>query len=436
MRPGTVLVVGAGLAGTRAAETLRAEGYDGRLIVVGDEASAPYERPALSKEYLAGTKSEQQLRLRPPEFWVDSEIELMLARRVVRIDPAGRTATLSSGEVLTWDAMVLATGARPRSLPFAAPEGVHTLRTLADARALRASLVAGARLAVVGGGFIGAEVASTAVALGLDVTLIEALRVPFERTLGADVGQLLAKRYRSYGVELRLATGVVGFRAGADGRVRAARLTDGTEVPCDLALVGIGIEPARELLSHPLAGYPDLSLRRRHRQRRPLDERRRPREGRRAPYPRPPDRAAQAGLLLVGPVRPAAPTRRSDLPGRQCLRRRHRRFLRRALPRRRRTARRSPRSQPPRRRRPAQTRSSSNLHQIATLSRPRSLPRFNAWRVLADPPPRTRARWQSSPIKQSHCEDHGCRPRRNAGREQAEPAIDEEVAGRVTIATE
>ena len=121
MRPGTVLVVGAGLAGTRAAETLRAEGYDGRLIVVGDEASAPYERPALSKEYLAGTKSEQQLRLRPPEFWVDSEIELRLARRVVHIDPALRTATLSSGEVLTWDALVLATGARPRSLPFAAP---------------------------------------------------------------------------------------------------------------------------------------------------------------------------------------------------------------------------------------------------------------------------------------------------------------------------
>ena len=256
MLPGTVLVVGAGLAGARAAETLRAEGYDGRVIVVGDEASPPYERPALSKDYLAGARSEHELRLRPPEFWVDSEIELMLARRVVRIDPALREATFSSGEVLTWDALVLATGARPRSLPFAAPANVHTLRTLADARALRASLAAGTRLAVVGGGFIGAEVASTAVSLGLEVTLIEALRVPFERTLGADVGQLLAERYRSYGLDLRLATGVVGFRAGADGSVRAARLTDGTEVPCDLALVGIGIEPARELLPHPVAGYP------------------------------------------------------------------------------------------------------------------------------------------------------------------------------------
>ena len=293
MRPGTVLVVGAGLAGARAAETLRVEGYDGRLIVVGDEASAPYERPALSKEYLAGTKSEHQLRLRAPEFWVDSEIELMLARRVVRIDPALRTATLSSGELLTWDALVVATGARPRSLPFATPEGVHTLRTLADARALRASLVEGARLVVVGGGFIGAEVASTAVSLGLDVTLIEALRVPFERTLGADIGRLLAERYRSYGVDLRLATGVVGFRPGADNRVRTARLTDGNEVPCDLALIGIGIEPARELLPQPLAGYPIY----------PCGDvtggghwtsAAASRDGRRTPDPRPPGRAAQA----------------------------------------------------------------------------------------------------------------------------------------------
>lgn len=256
MRPRTILVVGAGLAGTRAAETLRASGYTGRLIVVGEEATAPYERPALSKEYLAGTKSEQQLRLRPPEFWVDSAIELQLGRRVVRIEPALRTASLSSGEVLAWDALVLATGARPRNLPFAVPAGVHTLRTVADARTLRALLVPGARLAVVGGGFIGAEVASSAISLGLDVTLIEALHVPFERTLGADVGQMLAERYCSHGVHLRLGMGVVGFSAGTDGAVRAARLTDGTEVPCDLALVGIGVEPACELLPRPLADYP------------------------------------------------------------------------------------------------------------------------------------------------------------------------------------
>ena len=256
MRPGTVLVVGAGLAGTRAAETLRAEGYDGRLIVVGDEASAPYERPALSKEYLAGTKSEQQLRLRPPEFWVDSEIELRLARRVVRIDPAVRTATLFSGEVLDWDALVLATGARPRSLPFAAPEGVHTLRTLADARALRASLVAGARLAVVGGGFIGAEVASTAVALGLDVTLIEALRVPFERTLGADVGQLLAS------ATAPTVSSFASPRASSDSapaRTAASAPRGSPTGPrCPATSRSSGSASSRPASScpHPLAGYP------------------------------------------------------------------------------------------------------------------------------------------------------------------------------------
>ena len=158
MLPGTVLVVGAGLAGTRAAETLRAEGFEGRVILVGDEPIAPYERPALSKEYLAGTKSEQQLLLRPAGFWGDSGIDLRLGQRVVAVDPALRTAP-ASGEELAWDALVLATGARPRRLPFPAPRRSQ-LRTLADARALRARSCR-SRLAVVGGGFIGAEVAST-----------------------------------------------------------------------------------------------------------------------------------------------------------------------------------------------------------------------------------------------------------------------------------
>ena len=257
MLPGTVLVVGAGLAGTPRS----GDPASGGLRRPPDRRRRRGQRPVRAAGPLQGVsrRHEERAPAPAPPAGVLGRLRDRAAcsrRRVVRIDPALRTATLSSGEVLTWDALVLATGARPRSLPFAAPAGVHTLRTLADARALRASLVPGARLAVVGGGFIGAEVASTAVALGLDVTLIEALRVPFERTLGADVGQLLAERYRSYGVELRLATGVVGFRAGADGGVRAARLTDGTEVPCDLALVGIGIEPARELLPHPLAGYP------------------------------------------------------------------------------------------------------------------------------------------------------------------------------------
>ena len=176
MLPGTVLLVGAGLAGARAAETLRANGYAGRVLLVGDEPTAPYERPALSKEYLAGKKTEEQLLLRRSHYWGDLGIELLLGRHVSRIEPALRTARLADGEELPWDALVLATGARPRRLPFAAPRGVQTLRTLADAQALRASLVPGARLAVVGGGFIGAEVASTALGLAVEVTMVEALR--------------------------------------------------------------------------------------------------------------------------------------------------------------------------------------------------------------------------------------------------------------------
>jgi NADPH-dependent 2,4-dienoyl-CoA reductase/sulfur reductase-like enzyme len=254
--PGTVLIVGAGLAGSRAAETLRAKGFDGRLILVGDEPTAPYERPALSKEYLAGAKGERELLLRPAGFWRDTAIDLRLGQRVDSVDPIRGTARLSSGEELEWDSLVIAAGARPRGLPFPTPHGVHSLRTLADARALRRVLVPGTRLAVVGGGFVGAEVASTAITLGLDVTMIEALRTPFERTLGPTVGRLLAERYRSHGIDLRAGATVVGFRPDNGGPLQAVDLAGGSEVRCDVALVGIGIEPARELLpTHP-AGRP------------------------------------------------------------------------------------------------------------------------------------------------------------------------------------
>ena len=158
--------------------------------------------------------------------------------------------------MLRWDALVLATGARPRSLPFPVPRGVHTLRTLADARALRDTLVPGSRLVVVGGGFVGAEVASSAVSLGVEVTLVEALRAPFERILGLAVGQLLAERYRASGVQLLLGVGVVGFRATSNGDVQTVRLADGTELRCDTALIGIGIEPATELIPDPLDDAP------------------------------------------------------------------------------------------------------------------------------------------------------------------------------------
>jgi 3-phenylpropionate/trans-cinnamate dioxygenase ferredoxin reductase subunit len=244
----SVLVVGAGLAGARTAETLRAEGYDGRIVIVGDELLPPYERPALSKEYLAGVKAEQDLLLRRPSAWSEQQIDLRLGRRVVTVDTFARTATTAAGEQLGWDALVLATGARPRRLPFPDLPGVHALRTIVDARALREALVPGVRLVVIGGGFVGAEVASTALALGARVAMLEALSAPFERTLGPALGRLLADRYRLYGIDLRLRTGATGFLAGADGALRSIVLSDGSELRCDVALIGIGVEPASELV--------------------------------------------------------------------------------------------------------------------------------------------------------------------------------------------
>jgi 3-phenylpropionate/trans-cinnamate dioxygenase ferredoxin reductase subunit len=248
MSPRSVVIVGTGLAGARAAETLRAEGFDGRVVLVGEEPVAPYERPALSKEFLAGSRDEESLLLRKPGFWDQRRIELRLGRRVVSVDPAGRVARTSRGDELRFDHLVVATGARPRRLPLERPAGVHELRTLADARALRAALVPGARLVVIGGGFVGAEVASTARTLGMDVTIVEAAPAPVARVLGNAVGRLLAERWRAHGVDVRLETGVLSFRADVSGGISSLLLTDGTELRADAVLVGIGVEPARELL--------------------------------------------------------------------------------------------------------------------------------------------------------------------------------------------
>jgi NADPH-dependent 2,4-dienoyl-CoA reductase/sulfur reductase-like enzyme len=245
--PRSVLVVGAGLAGARCAETLRAEGYDGELVLVGEEPFAPYERPALSKEFLTGDRSAEDLFLRPNAFWDEQRIELVLGQRVASVDRERRTATTSGGRVIHWDALVLATGARARQLPFESPAGTHVLRTLADAIALRRELVPGARLAIVGGGFVGAEVASTARKLGVDVTLLEAGSAPFERALGHELGARLARRYLDQGVDLRTETAATAFQAMPGGRVKAVELADGSVVKCDVVLVAVGVAPAHEL---------------------------------------------------------------------------------------------------------------------------------------------------------------------------------------------
>ncbi len=244
--PRTVLIVGAGLAGARCAETLRAEGYEGEVVLVGDEPHAPYERPALSKEFLAGKKDLDEMVLRPQSFWTDKQIDLRLGTQVVAVDRNTRTATTDDGAELHWDALVLATGARVRHLPFPAPDGVHVLRTADDALALRDELVPGSHLVTVGGGFVGTEVASTATQLGVIVTMVVGGLAPFARALGPEIGRLLAHRYRRHGVDVMLGVGTAGFRTRPDG-LTTVLLSDGREVDCDTTLVAVGCEPAREL---------------------------------------------------------------------------------------------------------------------------------------------------------------------------------------------
>jgi 3-phenylpropionate/trans-cinnamate dioxygenase ferredoxin reductase subunit len=321
MLPHTVLVVGAGLAGARSAETLRAEAYPGRVVLVGDEPVPPYERPALSKDFPAGSRTAESLELRPGGFWADRGVELLLGRRVVWVDRAGRCVTTHRGESLRWDALVVATGARPRELPFPAPPGVHVLRTVRDARMLSAELRPGAKLVVVGGGFVGAEVASTARGLGVEVTMLEAAPTPFGRILGRELGELLAARYRSHGVELLTGTGAGGFRARPGGRVGAVVLTDGRELECDTVLVAVGVELASELLTEPPAPRfmaAAMSPKESVTGRPPL-----PTASRSRTNPGPRATAAAAALLLVRPVRHEDPARRRpDRRGHD----RHRRF--------------------------------------------------------------------------------------------------------------
>lgn len=230
---GTVLIAGAGLAGARCAESLRTFGWSGRIVVAGDEPHAPYERPALSKALLAGDRDD--VALRAESFWAEQEIELLLGRRVANIDAQARTASVG-GETVAWDAFVNATGVQARRL--AGPAGVHHLRSLDDARALAAELTPSTRVVVVGAGFIGGEVASTLAPRVGSVTVVEPLGTPLERVLGPEVGGLLAERYAGHGVDLRLQTGVEGFEG--DERVHSVRLSDGSTIPADVVVVGIG----------------------------------------------------------------------------------------------------------------------------------------------------------------------------------------------------
>jgi NADPH-dependent 2,4-dienoyl-CoA reductase/sulfur reductase-like enzyme len=241
-------VAGASLAGLRAAETLRREGFTGEIVVIGAEDRRPYDRPPLSKQVLAGAWAVDEIDL----VGADAELDVSwrLGRSAERLDAAGRTLWLDSGETVAFDGLVIATGCRPRVLPGAAGiGGVHLLRTLDDCLTLKAELAAEpGRLVVVGAGFIGSEVAATARGMGVDVTLVEALPVPLVRVLGETIGGVMADVHRDHGVDVRLNVGVDGFDAGSDGRVGRVLLSDGSAVDADVVVVGVGVRPNTEWL--------------------------------------------------------------------------------------------------------------------------------------------------------------------------------------------
>ncbi|MFF7265729.1 NAD(P)/FAD-dependent oxidoreductase [Streptomyces sp. NPDC008159] len=241
----TVAVVGASLAGLSAARSLRKQGYDGRLVVIGDELHRPYDRPPLSKEFLSGVLGESDLALETDGE--DLRAEWLLGTRAVGLDARERTVRLADGGSVRADGIVLATGAAARRLPGSEGlAGVHVLRTLDDARALRDELAGGGRLVVIGGGFIGAEVASTAWALGLDVTVVEAAPTPLAGPLGEEMGRIVSALHTDHGVRLLCGVGVKGL--SGEARVDAVLLEDGRTIPADIVVVGVGARPCVEWL--------------------------------------------------------------------------------------------------------------------------------------------------------------------------------------------
>jgi NADPH-dependent 2,4-dienoyl-CoA reductase/sulfur reductase-like enzyme len=239
---GKIAVVGASLAGLRAVEFARRAGFEGKLVLIGDEPRLPYDRPPLSKEVLRGESTEEQIGLRRGTY-DDLHVELMVGRRAVELRTEAREVRLDGGERVSYDGLLIATGGHARRLRGQPTlEGIFTLRTIGDSLAIRDALRAKPRVAVIGAGFIGAEVAASARQLGLDVTMIEALEAPLARTLGPEVGSVLQQAHERRGIRVLCGRRVERF-AGTD-RVSGLTLDDGTTLDCELVVVGIGMTPS------------------------------------------------------------------------------------------------------------------------------------------------------------------------------------------------
>jgi len=243
----TVVIVGASLAGASAAESLRGEGFEGRVVLLGEEPELPYERPPLSKGYLTGETARDQVFLHGPGFYADRDIELRTDIRVAGIDLSASEAVLEAGERVRFDRLLLATGATPRRLqgPGSDLDGIHYLRNLSDADALRERFRGGGKVVVIGAGWIGAEIAASARQQGLEVTVLDPAPVPLARVLGPEVGGFFRDVHTDHGVELLMGDGFAGFEG--PGRVERVLTTDGRRLDADFVVVGIGVQPRTEL---------------------------------------------------------------------------------------------------------------------------------------------------------------------------------------------
>jgi 3-phenylpropionate/trans-cinnamate dioxygenase ferredoxin reductase subunit len=243
------VIVGAGLAGGGAAATLREEGFDGRLVLIGAEPQPPYERPPLSKEYLRGESPFEQVLFQPLDFYAENDIETRFGVRVTRVDTAEKVVELDREDRVAYDALLVATGGQNRSIPTPGIdlEGIHGLRTVTDSDRIRAEISLGRKAVVVGMGFIGLEVTAALRQSGMEVTVVDRNTVPLRRVLGEEIGQVVGEIHRDHGTQLIFRDEVAAF----EGAERVERVTTrrGHRIECDFVVVGLGIEPAAELLA-------------------------------------------------------------------------------------------------------------------------------------------------------------------------------------------
>jgi len=245
----TIAIVGASLAGSSAAATLREEGFDGRVLLIGAEPQPPYDRPPLSKNYLRGMTPFEKTLLRPADFYRERDIELRLGTTVVKVDPEKRTLALQDGDRLDFDQLLIATGGRNRRFPIPGLDlpGVYDLRTVADADRIREAMARGGRAVVVGLGFIGAEVAAALRQSGLEVVAVEPFKTPLYRALGEEIGRVVEGLHRDHGVEMILDDAVTAFEGA--GKVERVVTRNSRRIECGLAVFGLGIEPVTELVA-------------------------------------------------------------------------------------------------------------------------------------------------------------------------------------------